>query len=162
MMPMRKVAGEWCPTSLGWGLRDLSSLEPIDPVEQITDALVVMTDWELQDFAVQVVRNTLAESGKSIMSWNNNPAIHPSIWFVGDSGPEWVLVCPVRPPEGEGKLPSNAAEIRKRFETAGYPGHKAVVQFASEDDPFDPDVGPFMPLHRGHALLVTYDGLESI
>jgi hypothetical protein len=26
------------------------------------------------------------------MSWQGNPSVDPSIWFVGDSGPEWVVV----------------------------------------------------------------------
>lgn len=161
VMPMRKVAGEWFPASSGWGLLHLSSEEPLDPAEKITDALVEMTDWELQDFAVQLVCERLSESGRTVISRSNNPAIHPSIWFAGDSGAEWVLVCPVRPPRSEARLPSNTAEMRKRLESAGYAGHKAVVRVASADDPFDPDVGPFTPLHRDRALLVSYDGLEG-
>ena len=96
-----------------------------------------MTDWELQDLAVQVVRDQLAQEGRELMSWNGNPGVNPSLWFVGDDGPEWVVVRAVRYPESEARLPGNIAELRAHFNKLEHPGHFASVGVASVDDPFD-------------------------
>jgi hypothetical protein len=72
---------------LGWGLIDAETGRMlIDPISFVSDEKIEMTDWELQDFAVQVVRDDLKTSGRELMSWNGNPEVMPSIWFVGDQG----------------------------------------------------------------------------
>lgn len=48
----------------------------VDPPALVSDEKIEMTPWELQSFAVQVVRDPLADAGRSL-------------WFVGESGPEW-------------------------------------------------------------------------
>jgi len=49
----------------------------------VTDELIEMTDWELQDFAVQAVHNDLMKNGRKILSSQSNPMVDPSIWFIG-------------------------------------------------------------------------------
>jgi hypothetical protein len=88
IMPMREKAGTWSPEVPGWGLVDAHTGEAIDPVTLISDEKMVMTDWEVQDFAVQIVRDHLRQSGRELRSWQGNPGVNPSLWFVGDSGPE--------------------------------------------------------------------------
>jgi hypothetical protein len=39
------------------GLVDAQTGRPINPVALVNDELIEMTDWELQDFAVQIVRD---------------------------------------------------------------------------------------------------------
>src|SRR4026209_2317410 len=80
----------------GWGLTDVASGRTIDPPSLITDELIEMTDWELHDFAVQVVRERLAGLGRQVMTWQGNPDVDPAVWFVGDKGPEWVVVRATR------------------------------------------------------------------
>jgi hypothetical protein len=92
LVPMRRRGGRWQPAAPGWGLVELSSGRPIDPPALVTDESVEMTDWELQDYGVQVVREHLKEAGRVLMSWQSNQHVDPSLWFVGDRGPEWVLV----------------------------------------------------------------------
>ena len=164
VMPMRRVGSEWEPTEPGWGLLDARSRNPVNPVDLISDEKVVMTDWELQDMAVQVVRGQLAQEGRELMSWNGDPHVNPSIWFVGDAGPEWVVVRAVRYPEKDAALPNNHAEMKAYFDKLGHPGHFACVAIASADDPFDPHAaknGNFMPLYRGHGMHIRYEGLQK-
>ena len=92
LMPMQKIAGEWRCVATGWGLIDARTERTVNPVVLISAEPIEMTDWELQDFAVQVVRNQLEKEGRQLMSWQGNPNVDPSIWFVGDKGPEWVVV----------------------------------------------------------------------
>jgi hypothetical protein len=165
VMPMRKVGVDWIPQETGWGLLDARNRQRINPPALISDEKIVMTYWELNDFAVQVVRDHLAKDGKKLMSWNGDPRVTPSLWFVGESGPEWVVVHAARYPDKEAVLPKNIAEIKSHFKKLGYRGHYGLVCVASADDPFDPMAKTnrnFLPLYRGHGMTVSYKGLQSI
>ena len=59
VMPMRKIGATWAPTEPGWGLLDARTRQAVTPPALISDEKIVMTDWELQDLAVQVVRDHL-------------------------------------------------------------------------------------------------------
>ena len=125
-----------------------------------------LTDWELQDLAVQVFRERIAKDGHQLMSWNGDPRVNPSVWFVGASGgPEWVLVRAVRYPEKEATEPENMTELKSHFDKMGFSGHFASVAIASADDPFDPDAernGNFVPLYRGCGMHIRYEGLRPL
>jgi len=162
LMPMRRWAGTWAPESLGWGLVEERTGKPIDPIELVTDERIEMTDWELQDFAVQMVRDHLEKNGKKLMSWQGNPAVDPSIWFVEDSEPEWVVVRTVRYPTLKANPPSNWQQIAERCARLGRAGHFASVSVANADDAFDPSGAvPPEPLWRGHGMAVRFEGLVS-
>jgi hypothetical protein len=163
-MPLKKVNGQWIAIERGWGLINAESIE-INPVELITDERIVMTDWELQDFAVQIVRDSLVKQGKELTSWHGNPAVHPSLWFVGDTGLEWVVVKAARWPERECEIPENINEIADRVKRIGQKGHFALVKVASANDPFDPMAktnGNFIQLYRGEQLSASYQGLSDL
>lgn len=165
IMPMKKSGGQWQPVESGWGLLDARTNEAINPPALITDGLIEMTDWELQDFAVQVVQTYLDREGREIMSVNSNPGVQPSLWFVGQDGPEWVCVSVVRYPLSEAPLPANLAKLQEGFNRSGYPGHFAPLAVASVNDPFDPMAasnGNYVPLYRGHGMHVRFEGLEPI
>jgi hypothetical protein len=165
VMPMQRHGAEWTPTEPGWGLLDARTLKPVNPPALISDAKIIMTDWELQDFAVQVVRAQLEKDVRKLMSWNGDPRVNPSIWFVGDSGPEWVVVRAVRYPERNAQLPQNLDEVQTHFNKLGYPGHFASVAVANASDPFEPLATSRrkpLPLYRGHELYVCYEGLQGL
>lgn len=165
LMPMKRQGEEWRPLLPGWGLQDAKTHQLINPPELITDQIVEMTDWELHDFAVQVVRQSLEGQGKELMSWQSNPGIDPSIWFVGEHGPEWVVVREVRYPKKEAEMPENIQEIIGYCSKMSEIGHFASVSFANIDDPFDPNAafsGNFLPLYRGHGAHIRYEGLKPI
>jgi len=159
IMPMRRRAGTWIPEVPGWGLVDAQIGTPIDPIAFVSDERIEMTDWELQDLAVQVVRDRLEKDGKKQISWQSNPEVYPSIWFVGEGGPEWVVVRAVRYPIVKAAPPANWQQIAEQCARHGTVGHFASVSVANGDDAFDPGDTPPVPLWRGHAMFVRFEGL---
>ena len=150
------------PITSGWGLIDAHNGKPIDPVALVSDERIEMTDWELQDFAVQIVRDHLEKTGKKLMSWQGNPAVDPSIWFIGTSGPEWIVVRAVRYPLLQADPPGNWQQITDRCARLGKGGHFASVSIANADDAFDSSGAvQAEPLWRGHGMLVRFEGLAS-
>jgi hypothetical protein len=160
LMPMRCRAGSWTPELTGCGLLDVQTGRPIDPVALISDERIEMTDWELQDFAVQIVRGYLEKNGKKLMSWHGNPSVDPSIWFVGDNGPEWIVVRAIRYPQKIANPPKNWRQIAESCARIGKAGHFASVSVANADDAFDrTGTTAAIPLWRGHRMLASFDGL---
>ena len=124
-----------------------------------------MTDWELHDFAVQVVRQSLESQGKKLLTWQSNPGVDPSIWFEGENGPEWVVVREVRDPENDAELPENMAEIIDHCAKMSAIGHFASVGFINLGNPLDlleESDSDFQPLYRGHAANILYEGLKPV
>jgi hypothetical protein len=153
IMPMQEKAGTWTPEVPGWGLLDAHTGQAIDPVTLISDEKIEMTDWEVQDFAVQIVRDHLRQSGRELMSWQGNPGVDPSLWFVGNSGPEWVVVRAARYPTLKAKRPANWEKIAEGCARIGKVGHFASVSIANHDDAFDPSgTVPPTPFWRGHRI----------
>ncbi|HIJ25270.1 MAG TPA: hypothetical protein HPP65_12455 [Gammaproteobacteria bacterium] len=146
VMPMRKGAGEWKADGVGLGLIDPDTREAVDPVALVSDEEVEMSDWELHDFAIQVVRHHIEDELKQkLMSFQVNPAVHPALWFVGDHGPEWVVVFVARYPQQEAFIPENIEEIAESCAQTSTLGSFASVTVANADDEFDPRV-PALPL----------------
>ena len=119
LMPMRYRAGLWAPDAPGWGLLDAQKGTSIEPVALVSDERIEMTDWELQDFAIQIVRDHLEKAGRKLMSWTSHPEVNPSIWFVGDNGPEWIVVRAVRYPKKEAHPPAKWQQIAERCARLG-------------------------------------------
>ena len=160
-MPMRRVGSGWKPEVPGWGLIDAETGRPINPVALISDEKVEMTDWEVHDFAVQVVRDHVVEMlGCELMSSQGNPHVDPQIWFVGDDGPEWVVVRFVRFPEREAKKPTTIADIAANCARLSAVGHFASVAVANSEDSLDAlgKASP-LPLWRGYGMHVRFEGL---
>lgn len=160
LMVMDRRGQEWNPVSGGWGLVGLKSRTPVDPVALISDELIEMTDWELHDMAVQVVRDQIVKEGRELMSSQGNPSVDPSIWLVGDRGPEWVVVRAVRYPARQANIPANLSEIARSCERLSKTGHFASVGIANSNDAFDSEKEVPKPLWRGHGMYIRYTGLE--
>lgn len=161
LMPMRPTGSEWKPEYPGWGLIHADTGQPLDPVALISDEKIEMSDWEVHDFAVQVVRDYIVEKlGHELMSSQGNPEVDPAIWFVGEDGPEWVVVRAVKYPEKEAPIPKNIADIAANCTRLSTIGHFASVAVANSEDPFDPSGKvPPLPLWRGHGMFVRFEGL---
>jgi hypothetical protein len=162
LMTMRERLGSWRPTVPGWGLVDISTGRPVDPPALVTAEPVEMTDWELHDFAVQVVRQQLKSEGRQLMSWQSNPGVDPSIWFVGDHGPEWVVVRAARyaaDPDVDDKAspPPNIGQIAHDSAGTGRVGHFAAVTVGCTDT-----MAGDGRLLRGHSLFPMFDGLLMV
>lgn len=163
IMPMKKkfLGGGWVPATDGWGLIDARTNHPINPVTLVTDDKIEMTLWEVHDLAVQVVRDQLEQKGYQLMTWQGNPNVDPAIWFVGDSkGPEWIVVRAARYPANQAPRPSNWQSIAAQSARLSRIGHFASVAIASGEQPLQSASEPLIPLWRGHAMEVQYDGLE--
>lgn len=165
LMPMKKMAGEWKPLLPNWGLQNAITKEPIIPPALITDEQIEISEDELLDFAVQVVRDKLIEEGKQIQSTQSDPLVNPSIWFVDNDKLSWIVVRAARYPVKTATKPQNLNEMATSMLKAGYSGYFASVGVASSEDPFDPNAESnknYLPLLRGHGYMCVYKGLEPI
>lgn len=159
VMPMRRYRGTWVPEFGGWGLLDARTGHIIDPSACVMEVFVEMTDWEVHDFAVQVIREKLRGTGHEIMSWQGNPDIDPSIWFVGGSGPAWVIVRASRCALCEAMPPSNWRAIADGCAKLSRTGYFASVVVESSSDPGHDDM-KLAPLWRGSALCASISALR--
>lgn len=158
LLVMKKgFRGNWKADNPGWGLTHASTHEVIVPPELVTDEKIEMTDWELQDFAVQVVRDHLRQQGKQIMSFCGNPHVSPSLWFIENEKPAWVIVKVARHPSALPALPADAGKIAAQCSSLGNIGYFAPLVVASGEDS-----QTATPLLRGHEMLVKYEGLKSL
>ena len=157
--------GDWAAAEAGWGLKHAVSSEPINPVELISNEKIEISDYELFDFCVQVVREQIEKEGGEVLNWNSDPRISPSLFFQdAEENVHFVVVCPSRYP-GEPLIPNNLSEIKLSVSGVSESGFYAPITVVSADDPFDPDVassGNFLPLWRGHPYFVKYKQLEAI
>lgn len=160
LMPMKCVRGEWVPSKIGWGLVEAGTRRAINPPDLVTGQNIEMTDRDLHYCAVQLVCEHIEkELGYRLIDWQENPKVDPSIWSVGDNGPEWVVVRAVRHPDPEATLPmSEIAEICAQYGSAG---HFASVSFANVNDMFDKSGRfPALPLWREDGMYPRFTGLE--
>ena len=68
-------------------------------------------------------------------------------------------------PRKDAPLPANFAELTAYFNNTGQPGHFASVVVTNSADPFNPRAKEnrnFLPLLRGHGMLIRFAGLQSL
>lgn len=159
ILQMRRNGDEWRPARSGWGLNHATTGAHVVPPAMLTEAPVEMTDWEVHDLAVSVVQQELEKVGRQIMSSQGNPNVDPSLWFVGDDGPEWVVVRAVRYPRSKASSPENWANIAQNCARISDRGNFASVAVANADEETSRSGRP-LPLWRGGALHVQYAGLS--
>lgn len=165
ILPMKKnlFGGAWVAALPGWGLVDPETRKPVNPVALVTDQNIEMTPWECHDMAVQVVRDCLRKEGFELLSWQGNPKVDPSIWFIGKSmGPEWVVVRTAKFPDKSAERPSNWENIAAGCAKISPVGHFVSVALVSRDQPFAASEEPAAPLWRGHGMHVRFTGLEEV
>ena len=170
LMPMLKRGDQWLPASSGWGLVSIPQTNiqpphpdayglPVDPPALVTSEKIEMTDWELQDFAVQVVRNSLPDD--KVIAWDPSPDTAPSLWFMGDDGLEWVIIKAVRYPIKDAEPPYNLDTIADHCSSLSRKGNFAVVCVAATEDPAKLQGEP-LPLYRGHEMFFSYQGMKKL
>ena len=162
---MRRTLGGWEPLNPGWGLTHAVSGEPVSPLDLVSDEKIEMSDWELRDFAIQVVRDHLKEESNSIIGWCSNTEIDPQIWFTDENGKmHFVVVRAVRYPETEASIPVDIDDIVVSCGVKSNSGFFASVGAGNSEDEFDSDTKPTsaLPLWRGHGLFVIFKGLTPL
>lgn len=161
LMPMQSRGEVYRPVLPGWGLKHAVTGAMVDPVALVSDELIEMSDWEVHDLAIQVVRDQLRGEGKEPWSWQSSRQIDPSLWFDDEEGPAWVVVRAVRYPETDAAPPDDMDAIREAMNHVTQRGFFAAVAVASAEDPLDPGKGA-RPLYRGHAMNVRFGGLQAV
>ena len=144
IMPMRRVKDasgatddaeeDWRPVLPDWGLVGPSTGIAVRPPALLVNDPVPATDWELHDFAVNIVGEHLMQMRQKVVAWNTDPATNPSIWFEGGGQPSWVIVRAYRAPAKSAERPSPDLVWRIRKETpVKAKGYFTEVGFESMD-----------------------------
>jgi len=159
LFPMVKHDGdaEPVPNAPDWGLVDARTEAPVNPAALVTDALVELSEWEVHDYAVQVVCGQMRQQGYTVQSWHSYLGIHPTLWFEHEGLEHWVVVSAQRWPAREALRPKAVDDMTKRVPGTG---HFASVVVAAGDQ----DVTSSLPapLYRSQPLQVSYGGLEAL
>ena len=139
----------------GWNLFDARTNEPIIPERLGTDDLVEMSEWELNDFAIQIVRDYITDNLKlKILSYQNIVGIDPQLWFMDDNRKKhYVIVRYTMYPNKDAKMPNNIAGIQNKCK--GYDGFFASVAFCSNET--NPSI-----LYRGEEAFISFEGLKKL
>ena len=159
-MPMIRKGINWEVDASDWGLINPKTKELINPYDIVTNENIIMTDWEIQDFAVQVVRNYIKDKlGFKIFSSQGNPSVHPSLWFKGKEKDECVIVGSARFGGYIPELPTNIDDIIKTVSNVTDKVHFASVCFYHPKQKNNNDV---LPLYRGHGTAIKFNGLRTL
>ena len=152
---------ELTPLKQGWNLYDARTSQAIDPLNLASNEKILMSKWELSNFANQIVRNDLEKEGNQILSFCDLPEVNPQIWFKNKKGETgWVIVKHTKN-ENEKDFKEWVGLEDRSPQLKPYDGYFASVQLV-------PSVGwngvSEFPtnLFRGDGMYVNYKGLERI
>jgi hypothetical protein len=109
---VRNLTGKLDKASSDWNLIDTRTGEAFNPVEMISDAEIPVSEWELHDFGVQVVRNFLTSAGKKIFSFQSMLDLNPTIWFSEGEKRYFVIVRTAAYPALEAEKTENLIDTR--------------------------------------------------
>lgn len=160
------------PPSTGWNLSHLITHKPVIPEEWSNSDKIEMSEWELRNFCIQIVRNHIEESGGEVQSFCDVPAIDPQIWFKDKSGnPAWVLVRHFPQIVGDEKSAWIGFE-KSNPQLSGFDGYLAAVSIASGEPillsrdggiiPLSQRFSGDTPLYRGDKFYIKFEGLQRI
>ncbi len=159
-MEQRTVTFE--PSHAGWGFVDPVTGSSINPTDLVSSELIEMSDWEVHEFAIQIVQSHLEKEGKNVFAVQSSRRIDPSIWFKDKNCTAWVIVRADRYPKKNAARPTNIEDIKLSCARVSNVGFFASVTVASFEDSFDPQGKVAAPLYRGNLLLSKFEGLEPL
>jgi hypothetical protein len=160
------------PLSVGWNLSHLVTHKPVVPNAWASTDKIEMSEWELQNFCIQIVRNHIKEIGGEVMSFCDVPAINPQIWFKDTSkNRAWVVVRHF--PKITGDEKSAWIDFEKSNpQLSDFDGYLAAVSIASGEPILLSREGTIIPpsqrfsgdapLYRGDKFYIKFDGLQRI
>lgn len=172
-----KVAGtsgyRLLPAASGWNLTHANSGGPIDPFHFGRDTDTRMSEWELRNFAIGIVRRFgIEQEGLVMDSFCDIPGIDPQIWFHNPEGQRaWAIV------RFQGVLDEAAAGefagfVDRNPHLAGYDGYFAPVSAVMADEvlldrqkqvvPLEKRYDGTAPLYRGHGMHVNFQRMIPI
>ena len=161
------------PTSVGWNLFDAVELTPLDPQSFDMTGKMVMSEWELRNFAIQIVRDSITRDGSSeILSFTDVLGVDPQVWFQdADGNRAWVIVrhCPQITGNEWGEY---AGLEKSNPQLLPYDGYFAAVSLASSEPvlhdlegnsiPLSQRFTGTAPLYRGDRFHIKFEGLKRI
>lgn len=163
VLKMEKAIASYKPSHTGWGLTHAITKELVDPLALISEELIEMTDWELHDFAINIVKRKLREEGKNVYSTCSDFAIQPSLWFEENGEDNWVVINAYRHPNALTGPPEDIEKIAEFVSVRNANGYFAIVGIVNSNDPLDPDAqvnGNYLPIFRGHGMFVRFNGIQ--
>lgn len=138
VMPIRKVDGIWRPTEKSWGLVDIASDLPVFPKKLQSALPVIISDWEVHDIGIQLVRDYLKDEEYEIQSWQSDIRVNPSISCIKNGIQYAVVVRTSRKGPDAAVRPENAQDIALFFKERSIIPLFVGLKIASENDLFDP------------------------
>ena len=160
------------PLSAGWNLSHLVTQKVVVPSEWINSDKIEMSEWELRNFCIQIVRSHIGESRGEVMSFCDVLAIDPQIWFKDNSGNRaWVVVRHFPQITGDEKSAWIGFE-KSNPQLSDFDGYLAAVSIASGEPILKSRDGAIIPLsqrftgdaplYRGDEFFIKFEGLQRI
>lgn len=161
------------PTSAGWNLFDAVELTPLDPESFDMSEQIVMSEWELRNFAIQIVRDSITRDGRSeVLSFTDVLGVDPQIWFQDAAGNRaWVVVRHCPQITGE-EWREHLGLTESNPPLSSFDGYFAAVYLASSAAVLHDLEGNIIPLsqrftgkaplYRGDGFHIKFDGLKRI
>ena len=144
------------PIEQGWNLYDVRTNEKIDPLNVASNDKTRMSKWELNNFAIQIVRNEIEKEGNEILSFCDLPEVNPQIWFKNSKGETgWVIVKHIKN-ESDLDFREWVGLEDRSPQLKPFDGYFASVQFCSLNTKSTSE------LFRGDCMNVNYKGIERI
>lgn len=136
-----------------WNLINPFTGKRIDPIAISSDSPVKVSDWELRNWAVNIVWKYLDSEGLEGLSFCDAPEINPQIWFRDKEGKEcWLEVLYALYPTDTQKLTFSYDSWPDAV--MSHDGYAARVGFAGAED--------MSRLYRTQPANVNFRGIEKI
>jgi len=162
----RSSDGLWEPVDSDWGLRHAISDRVVRPQEFFTNEDIEISDWEVLDIANRRIIGEIERSNGTVLSFNSDPNVNPSIYFIDEhEAPHFVIVSVARYPFEPRLDQSKIDEVKSGVAGFSTSGFHAQVTIVAQGDPFDPHAvnnGNYLPLIRGRGYHQKYSGLLPI
>ena len=160
------------PLLEGWNLLALETSLPIAPQELVTDERIEMSEWELRNMAIQIVRDNVAQNGGKVLSFTDVLGIDPQVWFEDNAGSRaWIIIRHYPILSGEEGNEFVGIE-RQHRQLAPFEGYFAAVSMASSEPvlydrnggviPLSRRFDGTAPLYRGDQFYIKFDRLLNI
>lgn len=163
VMPMRKTDGKWHPVERNWGLVGLADDLPFDPIQKLPTDREIITDWEVHDIGVQMVREYLARHDYEIKSWQSDIRINPSITCFKEGVLYGIVVRTSRKGPDAGARPENATSIAATLSENSITPLFVGLKIAGEGDFFDPRLEHLTRrIFRGEKILSSTVELQAL
>lgn len=143
------------PMTIGWNLLHAKTHEWLQPEKMATNERTPLSKWELNNFAIQVVRQYIEDNGDKICSFCDMIGIEPQIWFENKKGERcWVVVKQIDDATDNDYhkwlgLENVSTTIKK------HDGFFAGVEFRNAND-----FGT--TLYRGEGAIPKFEGLRRV